>query len=138
MNQGLTLKQIEGTVVGNRLWRGWRRDVKALHLVDDIIVDMIFDNPYMFWAADFKNLIIGTSQIYTDTEVTYSLPQSDKLPSAISNSGWTVSGEGYTIIKKENRSIKLRFNTLGERTLTAHLQFTDRQIPTRESGQYTG
>lgn len=100
MNQGLTLKQIEGTVVGNRLWRGWRRDVKALHLVDDIIVDMIFDNPYMFWAADFKNLIIGTSQIYTDTEVTYSLPQSDKLPSAISNSGWTVSGEGYTIIKK--------------------------------------
>ena len=125
MNQGLTLKQIEGTVVGNRLWRGWRRDVKALHLVDDIIVDMIFDNPYMFWAADFKNLIIGTSQIYTDTEVTYSLPQSDKLPSAISNSGWTVSGEGYTIIKKENRSIKLRFNTLGERTLTAHLKLID-------------
>lgn len=45
MNQGLTLKQIEGTVVGNRLWRGWRRDVKALHLVDDIIVDMILIIP---------------------------------------------------------------------------------------------
>lgn len=125
LNQGLTLKQIESTVVGNQLWREWMPAVKQMGLIDNVIVDMIFDNPYMFWAADFKNLIIGTSQIYTDTEVTYSLPQSDKLPSAISNSGWTVSGEGYTIIKKENRSIKLRFNTLGERTLTAHLKLID-------------
>lgn len=127
LNQGLSLKQIEKTVVGNRLWRGWRRDVKALGLVDDIIVDMIFDNPYLAWAANFKDLIIGTSQIYTNTDVTYSLPPANKLPNQIQILAWSIAGEGHTIIQENmpTRSIKLRFNTLGERTLTARLKLID-------------
>lgn len=127
LNQGLTLKQIEKTVVGNRLWRGWRRDVKALGLIDDVIVDMIFDNPYKFWAANFKDLILGTSQIYTNTDVTYSLPNSDKLPSDIKLTSWSISGGGHTIIQENlsSRFIKLRFTTLGERIITARLKLID-------------
>lgn len=127
LNQGLTLRQIEKTVVGKRHWPEWKPAVKALGTIDDVIVDMIFENPYEFWAANFKDLIIGTSQIYTNTDITYSLPLKDNLPKEITVNEWSVTGDGYTILEenKAQRSIKLKFNTLGERTLTARIKLLD-------------
>lgn len=132
LNQGLTLKQIETTVVGTQTWNEWRSIVKSLGLIDHVIVDMIFDNPLMPWTVNFKDLVIGTSQIYTGMDVTYSIPviKSESLGIDVSLSNWTISGDGYTILQDDriNRSIKLRFNTLGERTLTAQIKLPNGTI----------
>lgn len=123
MHQGLSFKQLEGTVVGNATWDGWRRSVKALGLVDDVIVDMLFDNPNGEFDANFKDLIQGTSHLYVNNEIVYEIPNNDLLTSGVSVLGWFVSGDGYekTPVAYNPRMVKLKFTTVGERFLTVRL-----------------
>ncbi len=122
LNQGMTLKQIESTVVGNRFWWGWRRDVKNTGLIDPVIVDQLFDYPSVsYWAADFDNLILGTAQAYTDMDIAYSIPPVLTIPSGITVQEWKVSSDIAEIKSSNSRSVTLRFNETGTVTLTAKL-----------------
>lgn len=128
LSQGMTLKQIENTVVGNRFWWGWRRDVKNTGQIDPVIVDQLFDYPSAHnWAVDFDNLILGTAQAYTDMDIVYNIPYSyssseaNIIPNGIAVQEWTVSSDIAEIKNSNSQSITLRFNATGTVTLTAKL-----------------
>jgi hypothetical protein len=124
MNQGLTLAQLESTVVNTTSYSSWVQKIKNLGGIPAVLVDMIFDNPYTPVRVNLSNNVIqGPSNPQLDSAVTYTVPAGSDLPTGMALEEFTVSGEttDYTInsVNVPNGTLNVTFNSEMLYTITA-------------------
>lgn len=126
MNQGLTLQQLQSTVVGKTTWEQWRTAVKALRIIPSQIVDMLFDYPCSVVRTNISNNVIsGPVDPSLNTTVTYTVPVGSALPSGMSFAGLTVSGGQYTIVSNTGGKLQIKFTSQSLFNITATYKLPD-------------
>ncbi len=138
MSQGMTLKEIENTVVGTTHWNGWKTKVLAYRNIytgqgiNPVIVNMLFDHPEKIWRENFgEPLISGDKSVEINTEVEYKLPEHLLDPCACGDGievvRWRVLEDRHEVVSiaGDQKSITLKFTAAGDYNIRVVLHLPD-------------
>lgn len=130
MNQGATISRLEDAVVASNTWDKWNENVKKYcSSIDDVVVDMLFDNAELIWDRNLRFCLDGQEIAYPNTVTRY------ELNPRIFNNGVTVTDwilpEECTEVDRadDDRWIEVTFATLGSKHIEANLLFPDGETP---------
>ncbi len=129
--QGLTLKQLESSVLRTNKWDDWKQNVIRLNVLPAWMVNFLFDNPTQKW--DFDLLSGSITNEYWKSYAYVGEPINFTLNSAFLNSGanivsWSTSSAKDNIEVEDAGRVMITFNTTG-----LHVVFCNIKLPSGDT-----